>query len=119
MEILSPGVGLTEARQRIADVCGVTRQAVEHWERDGVPGKHVLTLETASNCTVSARDILEWSEGGSMISAPLHDGSHHPVLTGNDVSRQPEGDIGASANRLYLGNKKCAVLTVTDDLNAS
>ena len=61
-EIMAPDAdGLTEARQIVADACGVTRQAVEHWERDGVPGKHVLTLETACKHRVSMRELLEWS----------------------------------------------------------
>ena len=58
---MAPDSGLTEARQIVADACGVTRQAVEHWERDGVPGKHVLTLETACKRKVTMRELLEWS----------------------------------------------------------
>ena len=60
-EIVAPGKTLTDARTAVADLCDVTRQAVEHWERDGIPGKHVLTLETASKRKVSMRELLEWS----------------------------------------------------------
>lgn len=60
-EIVAPDAGTIEARQIIGDLCGVSRQAVEHWERDGVPGKHVLTLETATKRKVTMRELLEWS----------------------------------------------------------
>lgn len=61
LEIVAPDAGLTEARETLAQACGVTRQAVEHWERDGIPGKHVLTIETACKQKVTMRELLEWS----------------------------------------------------------
>ena len=60
-EIAAPNAGITEARETVAAACGVTRQAVEHWERDGIPGKHVLTLETIAKRKVTMRELLEWS----------------------------------------------------------
>lgn len=61
IEIIGQGKPLTEARTLVAEACGVTRQAVEHWERDGIPGKHVLTLHTACKGRVSMRELLGWS----------------------------------------------------------
>lgn len=58
---MAPDAGITEAREVVAAACGVTRQAVEHWERDGVPGKHVITLETHCRRKVTMRELLEWS----------------------------------------------------------
>lgn len=61
IEIVAPGVGISEAYQSVADICGITRQAVQFWERDGIPGKHVLTLEAATKRKVTMREMLEWS----------------------------------------------------------
>ena len=34
------------SKYRLAKLCGVTPQAVDHWENRGqIPGKHVLTIE--------------------------------------------------------------------------
>lgn len=55
------GDGKTEQRTKVAELCGVSRQAVELWEKSGIPGKHILTLETATDRRVSARELLEWS----------------------------------------------------------
>ena len=62
LEILGgEGANLTAARESVAKVCDVTRQAVEQWEGAGIPGKHVITLEDATGRKVTAREMLEWS----------------------------------------------------------
>lgn len=53
---------ITEQRIKVGEACGVTRQAVEHWETEGIPPKHVFTLERATNNVVSAREIMDWSD---------------------------------------------------------
>lgn len=60
LEILGAGENLTNQRERVATVCGVTRQAVEQWERNGIPGKHAFALEDATKKKVSAREMVEW-----------------------------------------------------------
>lgn len=57
-----PDAKLTEQREAVARECGVTRQAVEQWADNGIPPKHVFTLERATRGTVTAREIMEWSE---------------------------------------------------------
>lgn len=53
---------ITDRRIKVGETCGVTRQAVEHWETEGIPPKHVFTLEGATEGAVTAREIAEWSE---------------------------------------------------------
>jgi hypothetical protein len=60
-EILAPDANLTEGREVIASVCGVTRQAVEQWEQNGIPGRHVIALETVCKHRVTIREMLDWS----------------------------------------------------------
>lgn len=48
----------------IAKLCAVTASAVRQWADNGIPGKHVLSLEEATKNTdypVTAREMLEWS----------------------------------------------------------
>lgn len=52
---------ITEQRIKVGEACGVTRQAVEHWESEGIPPKHVFTLERATKGAVTALEIMEWS----------------------------------------------------------
>lgn len=53
---------ITARRVKVAAVCKITRQAVEFWEADGIPPKHVFTLETATGGKVTAREMTEWSQ---------------------------------------------------------
>lgn len=61
LETLAAGENITAQRERVAGVCKVTRQAVEQWETYGIPGKHVFTLEDATERKVTAREMIEWS----------------------------------------------------------
>jgi DNA-binding transcriptional regulator YdaS (Cro superfamily) len=48
----------------IAKLCEVTPSAVRQWADNGIPGKHVLSLEEATKRTdypVTAREMLEWA----------------------------------------------------------
>lgn len=53
---------ITQQRIKVGAACGVTRQAVEFWETDGIPPRHVFTLESATHGAVTAREMNEWSE---------------------------------------------------------
>jgi hypothetical protein len=68
-DLLAPASNKTEAREAVAKVCTVTRQAVEQWERNGIPGKHVVTLEDATSRKVTAREMLEWNAQLRKIAA--------------------------------------------------
>lgn len=61
-ELVAPDAKtLTESREAVAKVCTVTRQAVEQWESNGIPSKHLITLEDATSRKVTAREMLEWN----------------------------------------------------------
>lgn len=63
LEIIGDGEpDITARRAKVGEACGISRQAVEHWETDGIPPKHVFTLEKATAAQVTAREMTEWSE---------------------------------------------------------